>query len=315
MRSESERAALVAATAALLLHRERRSLRAMVRAERAALGVLRATALPLVEQAAAAVGHAPAYDRERVALATVRRTAGRMQGALERAIAEVRRAARGASRRTVEDAFAVGAVTPLDGREEHDAAAAHAAASSLSAAWSRSATAMALGDEPGDDALRLAGRMLSRRLERTAATETASAFNDERRHVYRDIARSPLADETVKVWSAVLDRRTCSFCFGKDGQVRAMHESFGAVPPVHPNCRCIVEVVRIPHPERLVDIGIDYQEGFKAELRDVIRGRREQSGRHAAAFLTESMGEGRRSPLVLTGRFTHQPYVRRSGAR
>ncbi len=283
----------------------------MVRAERAALGVLRATVGPLVEHAATSVGHAPAYDRERVALAVVRRTAGRMQGALERAITEVRRAARVASRRTVEDAFAAGALSPLDGREEHDAAAAHGAAASLASAWNRSASAMALGDEPADDALRMAGRVLDRRLERTAATETASAFNDERRRAYRDIARSPLADEVVRVWSAVLDRKTCAFCFDKDGQVRGIHESFGAVPPVHPNCRCIIEIVRIPHPDRLVDIGLDYREGFKAELRDVIRERREVSGRHAAEFLTESMGEGWRSPLVLTGRFTHKPYVRR----
>ncbi len=300
----------MAATAALLLHRERRSLRAMVRAERAALGVLRASTGPLIEQAALSAAHAPPQDRERVALAVVRRAAGRVQGALERALIEVRRAARAAGRRTVEGEFAAGAVTPLDGRDEHDAAAAHATASSLSAAWSRSASAMALGDEPADDALRLAGQMLARRLERAAATETASAFNDERRHVYRDIARSPLADEAVKVWSAVLDRRTCAFCFGKDGQVRGMHESFGVVPPVHPNCRCIVEIVRIPRPERLVDVGLDY-EAFKSELRDVIRERREESGRHAAEFLTESMGEHRRSPLVLTGRFRHQPYVRR----
>ncbi len=282
----------------------------MVRAERAALGVLRAAARPIVEQAAASVGHAPAFDRERIALATVRRTAGRLQGALERAVAEVRRAARIASRRTVEDAFAAGPITPLDGREEHDTAAAHSAAASLASAWSRSATAMAVGDEPADDALRIAGRALERRLERTAATETASAFNAERRHVYRDIARSPLADEVVRVWSAVLDRKTCSYCFGKDGQVRGMHESFGAVPPVHPNCRCIIEIVRIPHPERLIDIGLDY-ENYKSAVRDVIRERREESGRHAAEFLTESMDDGRRSPLVLTGRFTHKPYVRR----
>jgi hypothetical protein len=68
------------------------------------------------------------------------------------------------------------------------------------------------------------------------------------------------------------------------------------MPPVHPNC------VRIPRPERLEDIGIDYA-AFKAELRDVIRERREESARHPKAFLAESMGERRRSPLVLTGRF------------
>jgi hypothetical protein len=314
MQSENEttdrRQAVVAAAAALLLHRERRSLRAMVRAERAAVGMLRGAARPLIERAVMAVAHAPGHDRERVALATVRRTAARMQGALEQAIAETRRLARVASRRTVEGTFAAGATTPLDGREEHDIAAAHSAAASLSSAWSRTASAMAVGDEPADDALRLAGRVLDRRLERTAATETAGAFNDERRRVYRDIARSPLASEAGKVWSAVLDRKTCGYCFHKDGQVRALHESFGALPPVHPNCRCLIEIVRIPKPERLEDIGIDY-ESFKAELRDVIRERREESGRHATAFLTESMGDSRRSPLVLGDRFRHQPYMRR----
>jgi hypothetical protein len=314
MKSESDKTsrerALALAAAALLLRRERRSLRSLMRAEHAALGTLRATVAPLVEQAAAAVGPTPATDRERIALSAVRRTAARMQGALDRAVADVRRAARGAARRTIEHELAAGLVTPLDGREEHDLAAAHSAAASLSSAWSRSASAMALGDEPADDALRLAGRSLTRRLERTAATETASAFNDERRRVYRDIARSTLANEYVKVWSAVLDRKTCALCFGKDGQVRELHESFGAWPPVHPNCRCVIEVVRIPRPERLEDIGIDYA-AFKDELRDVIRERREESGRHAVAFLTESMEEGRRSPLVLTGRFRHKPYVRR----
>jgi hypothetical protein len=312
MQSEGEKTTrerpLALSAAALLLRRERRSLRALIRAERAAVDALRATVDPLVEQAAAAVGHAPASDRERVALSAVRRTASRMQGALERAIAELRRVARGAARRTIENELAAGPLTPLDGREEHDVAAAHSAAASLSSAWSRSASAMALGDEPGDDAFRLAGRALAKRLERTAATETSSAFNDERRRVYRDIARSPLADEYVKVWSAVLDRKTCALCFGKDGQVRRLHESFGAWPPVHPNCRCLVETVRIPRPERLEDIGIDY-EAFKSELRDVIRERREESGRHATAFLAESMNDNRRSPLVLTESFRHGRYL------
>jgi hypothetical protein len=116
--------------------------------------------------------------------------------------------------------------------------------------------------------------------------------------------RSSLAPELFQVWSAVLDRRTCAFCFGKDGQVRALRESFGVSPPVHPNCRCIVKLVRVPRPERLEDIGIDYT-SFKKELRDVIRERREESGRHAAAFISESMDERRRSPLVLAGRFRH----------
>jgi hypothetical protein len=145
-------------------------------------------------------------------------------------------------------------------------------------------------------------------LERIAVTETASAFNDERRRMYADLSKSSLAPEFFKVWNAVLDRRTCAFCFRKDGQVRTVAESFGETPPVHPNCRCVVDVVRIPQPERLEDVGIDYA-SFKAELRDVIRERREETGRHAAAFLTESMGE-RRSPMVLTDRFRRMGRLR-----
>ncbi|MGH7298380.1 MAG: phage minor head protein, partial [Polyangiaceae bacterium] len=125
---------------------------------------------------------------------------------------------------------------------------------------------------------------------------------DERRRAFDDLGRSLLAPELFKVWSAVLDRKTCAFCFAKDGQVRGLHESFSASPPVHPNCRCIVELVRVPRPERLEDVGTDYS-ALKAEIRDVIRERREVSGRHAAAFVTDSMGERRRSPLVLSGRF------------
>ena len=204
-------------------------------------------------------------------------------------------------------ALAVADTHPLSGRHEHDVASAHAASSSWSAAWATAATALVLADDDPSRAPIAAARARAPALERIAVTETASAFNDERRRAYADLAKSSLAPELFKVWNAVLDRRTCSFCFGKDGQVRGLHESFGETPPVHPNCRCIVDVVRIPRPERLEDVGIDY-DSFKAELRDVIRERREESGRHASAFLTESMGPRRRSPLVLTGRFRDRPY-------
>jgi hypothetical protein len=190
---------------------------------------------------------------------------------------------------------------PLSGRDEHDDVAAHAAASSWSAAWATAATALVLSEEDPSRAPLTAARARAGSLERIAVTETASAFNDERGRVYADLAKSSLASEYFKVWNAVLDRRTCAFCFGKDGQVRALQESFGETPPVHPYCRCVVEVVRVPRPQRLEDVGIDYA-SFRTELRDVIRERREESGRHASAFLTESMGE-RRSPLVLTDRF------------
>jgi hypothetical protein len=173
------------------------------------------------------------------------------------------------------------------------------------------ATALALSEDDGaTQAPRLAARARAPGLGRIAATETADAFNDERRRLYDDLAESPLAPEMVKVWSAVLDRKTCAFCFDKDGQVRRLDESFGVTPPVHPYCRCIEEIVRVPYPERLEDTSYDYREGLKREIRDVILERREQSGRYAVPFLSESMGARRRSPVVLTDRFIKQPYAR-----
>jgi hypothetical protein len=301
---------LAEATAALLLQRERRTLRALVRAERRTAAMLEHAVRPHIERATLSVAHAPAYDQQRVALATIRRTAPGLQRALEGALTEARGYARTAGRDLLASAFAVASPAPLSGRDEHDAAAAHSASSSWSAAWASAATALVLSEDDPARAPETAARARAPGLGRIAATETASAFNDERRRAFDDLAKSSLAPELFRVWSAVLDRKTCAFCFGKDGQVRALHESFGASPPVHPNCRCIIELVRVPRPERLEDISIDYA-SFKAEVRDVIRERREESGRHAAAFITDSMGARSRSPLVLTGRFTRKPYVAR----
>jgi hypothetical protein len=309
--TKSERRRLAEAAAALLLHQERRSLRALVRAERRTLALAKAAIEPHVERTATSVAHAPESDRQRVALATIRRGAPRVQRALAEAITIARTGARTSTRESLRS-LPTASDHPLSGRIEHDDVAAHAAASSWSAAWATAATALVLADEDPSRAPLTAARARLGALARIAVTETASAFNDERRRIYGDLAKSSLAPELFKVWNAVLDRRTCAFCFGKDGQVRTLHESFGGeTPPVHPNCRCIVELVRVPHPERLEDVGLDYQESFKRELRDVIRERREASGRHASAFLTESMGERRRSPLVLTARFRDRPYEQR----
>jgi hypothetical protein len=307
--TKTDRRRLAEAAAALLLHQERRSLRALVRAERRTLAGARTAVEPHIERAATSIGHAPGDDQQRIALATVRRAAPRIQRALEDALVWARSDARTSGRDSLRGALAMADAHPLSGRDEHDTLAAHSAAGAWTAAWATTATALVLADEDPSRAPITAARARAPSLERIAATETASAFNDERRRAYGDLAKSSLAPELFKVWSAVLDRRTCAFCFGKDGQVRALHESFGETPPVHPNCRCIVELVRVPRPERLEDIGLDYA-SFKAELRDVIRERREESGRHATAFLADSMDARRRSPLVLTARFRNRPYER-----
>ena len=189
----TERRRLAAAAAALLLHQERRSLRALVRAERRTLAHAQGSIEPLVERAGISIAHAPPDDAQRVALATIRRVAPQIQRALETALTLARGQARHDGRGAIERAAAVASPSPLSGRDEHDAAVAHAAATSWSAAWATAATAMVVSeDDPGRAPL-AAARARASSLERIAATETASAFNDERRRAFDDLGKSSLA--------------------------------------------------------------------------------------------------------------------------
>jgi hypothetical protein len=232
-----------------------------------------------------------------------------LHGAVEHAILTARADARAASRGALPPH--VGPPAPLGGLDAHeeDRAAAHTSAGSYAAAWGAAAMAAVLAAEEAESAELPAVGILEPRIARTAATEVARAFNDERDRIFDEVLDGGNEPGLYKVWSAVLDRRTCSFCFGMDGQVRALHESFGSPLPSHPNCRCFVELVDVPKPERLDDIAIDY-ESLKAEIADVIRERREVSGRHARGFIRKSMGP-RRSPVALTEKFGRATYAER----
>jgi hypothetical protein len=290
--SREREAALLAL--ALLLLTERRSHRALLQAERHTryeLGVAARDVTLRVDLAT---------DDEREALSRVRRTVPLLALAVEHALHRTREYARAAGRTSLGVQVAL---RPLDSRSAHDSVRAHTAAASYAAAWGAAALARVLSNDPSarpstpssaDDA----------RLARIAATETAEAFNDERRRVLRE---QPADPDAFQVWSALLDRVTCAFCFRKDGEVRAQRESFGVVPPVHPNCRCTIERLHIPHPERLDDVAFDYAL-FKAELRDVIRERRVVAGRHAVSFVGASTSGKKRSPEVLTDTFRRGAY-------
>ncbi|MGH7297493.1 MAG: hypothetical protein ACRELB_21330, partial [Polyangiaceae bacterium] len=76
--------------AAWVLHRERRTLRALVRAERRTQGLARAAVTAPIERAAGSVAHTSGADQERVALAAIRRAAPLVQKALEGALLEAR---------------------------------------------------------------------------------------------------------------------------------------------------------------------------------------------------------------------------------
>ncbi|MHC4648755.1 MAG: phage minor head protein [Planctomycetota bacterium] len=79
------------------------------------------------------------------------------------------------------------------------------------------------------------------RLELGAATEAADSFNAERERLL------PLAprDAYLKVWDAVLDKRTCPVCERSHGIAVPLDEPFPAGRPgsVHPRCRCVEQIV------------------------------------------------------------------------
>lgn len=162
---------------------------------------------------------------------------------------------------------------------------------------------------------------LEARVARVAVTETARAFNDERHRLIVELGawddehhgppdRQEPKPGLFKVFSAILDRLTCPRCIRADGEIVEANKPFKAgTPPLHPNCRCIVEHLIVPKPERLEDIAIDY-ELFKQELADVIAENRIISDRQALKFASESLGD-KRSPVVLTKRFANEPYATR----
>lgn len=194
-------------------------------------------------------------------------------------------------------------------------------ASSLATAWGAAGLALLAGNALDVTARELAelAKVVDGRLRRAAATEVARSFNSEREELFgiavgRSGQTGPQfgtelpAPGAFKIWSAVLDGKTCPRCFVVDGETIELHRTFSAgVPPLHPHCRCIVEHIIVKKPQRLEDIAIDY-DLFKQELRDVIReGRLEASERQALPFASDSLGP-KRSPLALSKRFAEGRY-------
>lgn len=204
-----------------------------------------------------------------------------------------------------------------------DSAAATAAAAGLAAAWGSAALSGLAAAADGAEARALAKLpgLLDGRARRTASTETAYAFNDETEALLAELvtirgSSAPRRGDAVpepgmfKVYSAILDAHTCAVCFAEDGEVVELAKSFKTgPPPLHPSCRCVVEHIIVPKPERLEDIEIDY-DLFKEEVADVIREGRARGEREALAFVAESLGS-KRSPVALTKRFASEPYATR----
>jgi hypothetical protein len=179
-------------------------------------------------------------------------------GRVRSAIVDSRQQARqGASRRLVAELHEAGVDIapramsigrPLDlaaglARRHEDEVLAEMAAQSLTAQWRGVALYEAQTGKPISGTVK---RMASR-VERTAASEVAHAYNDEHRRAlddaiqYDDVLGSEIAGALiVREWSAIAD--ACRFCWPHDGEQTEIGGSFsdGAEPGLmHPRCRCV----------------------------------------------------------------------------
>ena len=111
---------------------------------------------------------------------------------------------------------------------------------------------------------------------------------------------------TYRVWSAILDRRTCPVCSSADGTMVPAGSPWpeGLEIPLHARCRCVELIIFIPeaHAAKLPGMQLDY-DALKADVRDYFRGsslRVAEGRRHVGGFIRDTMDEG--SPRALTRR-------------
>lgn len=196
-------------------------------------------------------------DRKAALLLALLAVGHRLAESLTAAIVDGRQAARrAAARRLGIELTAVGiersdTVRPLlvagaMARTQDDSTRAAIAAASLATQWRGLALASAARGRETAAALTRSKTLLASRIERTAITETAHAYNDEHRSLlveavrYGDIAE----DAVMREWSALLD--ACERCWPLDGEQARVDESFpGGYEPgdVHPRCACVEIVV------------------------------------------------------------------------
>lgn len=90
-----------------------------------------------------------------------------------------------------------------------------------------------------------------------ARTETVHALQEGKLDAWREARNKRLIPpEILRRWSTAHDERTCPICAPMDGQTRGLEEPFESpsdgstalTPPIHPQCRCDVDLV-IPSPE------------------------------------------------------------------
>lgn len=192
-----------------------------------------------------------------------------MEVRLTKAIVDARQEARRqAQKRLSAEVRAAGVRVPIPvspasaaariGVDQHQASSS---AASLAAQWRGRATAEVLkaSRTEGDvaDAIERVTAALDPSIERTAITEVAQAWNDEKVEAIEEAIEEDeeLADAIailgggiVRRWDAILDRRTCAECSAHDGEIAPIGGRFtGGDEPgfLHSRCRCIDTIVAI----------------------------------------------------------------------
>lgn len=95
---------------------------------------------------------------------------------------------------------------------------------------------------------RYRARLLRRRTENIARTEAMRAANSGQQQLWSQLEREGVIDrgEMEREWIVTPDDRLCDECEALDGARAPLDGSFpGAdLPPLHPSCRCVVQLVR-----------------------------------------------------------------------
>jgi len=188
-----------------------------------------------------------------------------------------RRNARAASLATLEPQIALAAeVNPelpaeLEGvsrGEDYDTRRAVVVGQSFARRWeARAAIRLANGADPASAAVD-GLEDEAWRLEMIAATEAAEAFDAQRQDeldayseqiAYQTETRREAAVVPFRWWNAVLDKRTCRTCSVAHGKIVLLGLDFPEGRPggVHPNCRCVDDIVLLPAWYRRYDTALE----------------------------------------------------------
>jgi GNAT superfamily N-acetyltransferase len=139
----------------------------------------------------------------------------------------------------------------------YDQLRAVAVAQSFSGRWVGKAAALLEAGAAPDDAATQGFEQLVKRLEVIAATESAEAFDQQRQDdldaygrglPYQTEVQREFAAVPFKWWNAVLDKLTCRTCSVAHGKIVLLGQPFPEGRPggVHPNCRCVADIVLLP---------------------------------------------------------------------